>query len=113
MAVRTIDHEADTVIAFWFGRREHGNLNKLLELIERFNRGNGDPDGNYAYYRRFSSEVLTMTKKRAQKIKRKHLSLRTWSARLVRKGIRFSKTEQTHKIVVTLTINVWFFSGYA
>jgi IS1 family transposase len=40
---------------------------------------------------------------------RKHLSLRTWSARLMRKGIRFSKTAQMHKIVVALTINIWFF----
>ncbi|MDR2660351.1 MAG: hypothetical protein LBC27_10280 [Spirochaetaceae bacterium] len=42
-------------------------------------------------------------------MERKHLSLRTWSARLVRKGRSFSKTEQTRKIVVALAINVWFF----
>jgi hypothetical protein len=27
----------------------------------------------------------------------------------VRKGLRFSKTEQMHKIAVALAINVWFF----
>ena len=41
----------------------------------------------------------------------KHLSLRTWCSRLVRRGIRFSKTERMHKINVGLAINVWYF-GY-
>jgi insertion element IS1 protein InsB len=101
-----IDHETGEAIAFWFGTREHGNLDRLLELL---NLGKVYTDGNYAYYERFSPEVLTVTKKNTQKIERKHLSLRTWSARLVRKGIRFSKTEQMHKIVVALAINIWFF----
>jgi len=30
----------------------------------------------------------------------------------VRKGIRFSKTEQMHKISVGLVINYWFFGRY-
>ncbi|MDR3114664.1 MAG: IS1 family transposase, partial [Treponema sp.] len=94
---------------FWFGRREHGNLDKLLELLKPLNLGKVYTDGNYAYYERFTPEVLVVTKKNRQKIERKHLSLRTWSARLVRKGIGFSKTAQMHKIVVALTINIWFF----
>jgi insertion element IS1 protein InsB len=104
-----IDHESSEAIAFWFGRREHGNLDKLLELLKPLNLGKVYTDGNYAYYERFSSEVLVVMKKNRQKIERNHLSLRTWSARLVRKGIRFSKTAQMHKIVVALIINVWFF----
>jgi IS1 family transposase len=70
-------------------------------------------DGNYAYYERFSSEVLRVRKKHLQKIERNRLALRTWSARLVKKGIRFSKTGQTHKIVADFTINVWFLGWYA
>jgi len=66
-------------------------------------------DGNYAYYDRVSAEVLVVSKKNLQKIERKHLSLRTWCSRLIRKGIRFSKTEQMHKIAVALVINYWFF----
>jgi IS1 family transposase len=81
-------------------------------LINPFNRENGYADGNYAYYYRFSSEVLTVTKKHWQKIERKHLSLRIWSAWLVRKCIRYSKIEQMRKIVVGITINVWFLGGY-
>ena len=72
--------------AFWFGSLEHKNLDKLMELLSPLNIGRVYTDGNYAYYERFSTEVLVVTKKNTQKIERKHLSLRTWCARLVRKG---------------------------
>jgi insertion element IS1 protein InsB len=104
-----IDHHTGEVVAFRFGTREHKNLGKLPELLKPLNRGKVYTDGNYAYYERFSPEVLTVTKEKTQKIERKHLSLRRWCERLVRKGTRFSRTEQMHKIVVALTINVWFF----
>jgi insertion element IS1 protein InsB len=105
----TIDHESGDVIAFRFGRREHKHLDKLRELLRRRNPGNVYTDGNYAYYEGFSPEVLIVTKKNTQKIEGKELSLRTRSARLVRKGLCFSKTARMNKIVVALTINVWFF----
>ncbi|MDR0583810.1 MAG: IS1 family transposase [Treponema sp.] len=108
---RAIDHESGEVIAFWFGAGEHKNLDKPLELLIPHNIGKVYADGNYAYYERFSSAILVVTKKNAQKIERKHLSLRRWCGRLVRKGIRFSKTEQTRKIVVALIINVCFWGG--
>ena len=104
-----IDHDTGEVIAFWFGTREHNNLDRLLELLVPLNIGTVYTDGNYAYYDRIDSVVLVVSKKNLQKIERKHLSLRTWCSRLVRKGIRFSKTEQMHKIAVGLVINVWFF----
>ena len=104
-----IDHDTGEPIAYWFGTREHENLDKLIELLTPLNIGNVYTDGNYAYFTRFSDNILVVTKKNTQKIERKHLSLRTWCARLVRKGIRFSKTAQMHKIVVGLVINVWFF----
>jgi insertion element IS1 protein InsB len=107
--VRATDHETGEAAAFWFGTREHENLDRLLELLEPLGIGHVYADGNYAYYERFSPDVLTVTKKNTQKIERRHLSLRTWSARLVRKGIRFSKTAQMRKIAVALAINVWFF----
>jgi insertion element IS1 protein InsB len=106
---QAVDHETGEAVVFWFGTREHKNLDKLLELLKPPKPGKVYTDGNYAYYERFSPEVLTVTKKNTQKIERKHLSLRTWCARLVRRGIRFSKTERMHKIVVSLVINVWFF----
>ena len=104
-----IDHDTGEVVAYWFGTREHKNLDKLIELLSSLQIGKVYTDGNYAYYERFDSDTLVVTKKNTQKIERKHLSLRTWSARLVRKGIRFSKSEQMHKIVIGLVINIWFF----
>ena len=104
-----IDHDTGVAIAYWFGTREHANLDKLIELLTPLEIGKVYTDGNYAYFKHFSDDELVITKKNTQKIERKHLSLRTWCARLVRKGIRFSKSEQMHKIVVGLVINVWFF----
>jgi insertion element IS1 protein InsB len=63
-----VDHESGEAIAFWFGRREQGNLDKLLELLKPLNLGKVYTDGNYAYYERFSPEVLVVTKKNRQKI---------------------------------------------
>ena len=106
-----IDHDTGEAVAFWFGTREHNNLDKLLELLEPLNIGKVYTDGNYAYYEKIDAAVLVVSKKNTQRIERKHLSLRTWCSRLVRKGIRFSKTAQMHKIGVGLVINYWFFDG--
>ena len=104
-----MDHDSGVVIAYGFGSREHNNLDKLKALLVPLKVEKVYTDGNYAYGERFSAKVLVVSKKNTQKIERKHLSLRTWCSRLVRKGIRFSKTEQMHKIAVGLVINVWFF----
>ena len=106
-----IDHDTGVVIGYWFGTREHDNLDKLMALLSPLSIGRVYADGNAVYAGRFSPEVLVVSKKHTQKIERKHLSLRTWCSRLVRKGIRFSKTARMHKIAVGLVINVWFF-GY-
>jgi insertion element IS1 protein InsB len=106
-----VDHASGEAIAFWFGTREHRHWDKLQALLSPLNIGTVYADGNYACFEYFSSDVLVVSKRNTQKIERKHLSLRTWSSRLVRKGIRFSKTEQMHKIAVGLVINVRFF-GY-
>ncbi|MCL2477371.1 MAG: IS1 family transposase [Candidatus Bathyarchaeota archaeon] len=58
---------------------------------------------------RITESVVDVGKRNTQRIERKHLSLRTWCSRLVRKGIRFSKSLVMHKIVVGLIINFWFF----
>jgi insertion element IS1 protein InsB len=106
---RAIGHESGEAAAFWFGARGREDLDKLLGSLKPLNPGKVYTDGNYAYDERFSPEALTVTKKNTRKIERNHLFLSTWRARLVRRGVRFSKTEQMHKIVVALTINVWFF----
>jgi insertion element IS1 protein InsB len=107
-----IDHNTGVVIAYWFGTREHKNLDELLKLLSPLSISRVYADGNEVYTTRFAPDVLVVSKKNTQKIERMHLSLRTWCSRLVRKGIRFSKTEQMHKIAVGLVINIWFF-GYS
>ena len=105
-----IDHNTGTPLAFCFGTREHKNLEKLKELVEDFNITTVFTDGNPAYHKLITECDLVVSKRETQKIERKHLSLRTWCARLVRKSIRFSKSHLMHSIVVSLVINFWFFN---
>jgi IS1 family transposase len=44
-----VGHGNGEVIAFWFGTREHGNLDRLLQMLKPLNIGNVYTDGNYAY----------------------------------------------------------------
>jgi insertion element IS1 protein InsB len=62
-----IDHDTGEAVAFWFGTREHNNLDKLLELLSPLELGKVYTDGNYAYYERFDSETLVVTKKKHAK----------------------------------------------
>jgi insertion element IS1 protein InsB len=101
-----INHDSGKVIAYGFGTREHHHWDELIALLSPLKIGKVYTEGNYAYVERISLEVLVVSKNNTQKIERKHLSLRTWYSRLVRRGIRFSKTMQMHKIVVGLVITV-------
>ena len=104
-----IDHRTGEPLGFCFGTKEHKNLDKLLDLLRPFGIVKVYADNNPVYASRIDAENLETGKRNTQKIERKHLSLRTWCARLVRKGIRFSKNHDLHRIVVTLVINFWFF----
>ena len=104
-----IDHNTGDPLAFTFGTREHKNLDALLVLLEPFDINIVYADDNFAYQSRVNDSDVVTGKERTQKIERKHLSLRTWCSRLVRKGIRFSKDHTMHRIVVALVINFWFF----
>ena len=102
-----IDHNTGEALAFCFGTREHKYLEELKALLEGFNITTVYADNNPAYNKMDCDVVVG--KRNTQKIERKHLSLRTWCSRLVRKGIRFSKNLKMHTIVVSLIINHWFF----
>ena len=102
-----IDHNTGEPLAFCFGTRKHKHISELKGLLEDFNITIAYTDGNPAY-NKLDCDVV-VGKRNTQKIERKHLSLRTWCSRLVRKGIRFSKDLTMHKIVVSLVINHWFF----
>ena len=104
-----IDHNTGEPLAFHFGTREHKNLDELLAILKPFNINIVYSDNNFAYDSRITESEVHTGKENTQKIERKHLSLRTWCSRLVRKGIRFSKDHRMHKIVVALVINFWFF----
>jgi IS1 family transposase/transposase-like protein len=104
-----IDHNTGEPLAFHFGTREHKNLDELLVLLQPFDINIVYSDENFAYKSHITESKVVPGKKNTQKIERKHLSLRTWCSRLVRKGIRFSKDHRIHRIVVALVINFWFF----
>ncbi len=104
-----IDHNTGEPLAFCFGTREHTYLDELLRLLAPFNIHTVYADANYAYQTHITDSNVVTGKTNTQRIERLHLSLRTWCSRLVRKGIRFSKTHLMHSIVVGLVINIWFF----
>jgi len=104
-----IERKTGARLAFHFGTREHENLDELPALLKLFNVRKAYTDRNPAYSSRIAADALETGKHNTQKIERKHLSLRTWCSRLVRKGIRFSKRCDMHRIVVALGINFWFF----
>ncbi len=104
-----IDHNTREPLAYCFGTREHKYLDELCELLAPFKICTVYADDNYAYKSRITESKVVTGKRNTQRIERKHLSLRTWCSRLVRKGIRFSKSHRMHKIVVGLVINYWFF----
>ena len=69
-------------------------------------------DDNFAYEKRFGSDILVTGKRNTQQIERDHLTLRTRIKRLARKTICFSKSEKIHKIVIGLFINrYWFYNN--
>jgi IS1 family transposase len=96
-------------IAYSFGTREHKCLDELCALLAPFKIKIVYSDDNFAYKKRITQSVVITGKRNTQRIERKRLSLRTWCTKLVRKGIRFSKTHLMHRIVVGLVINFWFF----
>ena len=105
-----IDHNTGEPLAYVFGTREHKHLDELLDILKTFDINIVYSDNNYAYQNHIKSSTVIIGKENTQRIERKHLSLRTWCSRLVRKGIRFSKSHLMHRIVIGLVINYWFFN---
>jgi insertion element IS1 protein InsB len=105
-----VDHKTGEPLAFVFGTKEYANLDELRALLNPFfDIKTVYSDGNAAYDKITESEVI-VGKRNTQKIENKHIALRTWCSRLVRKGIRFSKSHLMHFIVVGIVINFWFFN---
>lgn len=104
-----IDHNTGEPLAYCFGTRKHKYPDELLELPADFNINIIYSDDNYAYKSHITNSEVITGKRKTQRIERKHLSLRTWCSRLVRKGIRFSKSYLMHRVVVGLVINFHFY----
>jgi insertion element IS1 protein InsB len=88
-----------------FGRRLAEVFLKLKAWLEPFGVRRHHTDGWGAYARHIETEKHTVAKDNTQKIKSKHIRLRTRIKRLVRRTICFSKTERMHDLVIELFIN--------
>jgi insertion element IS1 protein InsB len=104
-----IDHRSGHVLAYVLGRRKDEVFLKLKALLELFGITRYYTDYWGAYTRHLDADAHQPGKRNTQQIERKHLTLRTWIKRLVRKTICFSKSIQMHDIVLGLFINRYEF----
>ena len=58
---RAIDHDTGVVIGYWFGTREHNNLDGLMALLSPLPIGRVYADGNAVYAEKFSVKVLVVS----------------------------------------------------
>jgi insertion element IS1 protein InsB len=93
------------VLAYVFGRRQDTVFLQLKALLEPFGIKRFYTDGWGAYERHLDAEQHEIGKANTQKIESKHINLRTWIKRLVRRTICFSKIEHMHDLVLGLFIN--------
>jgi insertion element IS1 protein InsB len=107
-----LDHQTGRILAYVFGRREDRALLHLKALLTPFGIRRFYTDGWRAYHRHLARPRHVVGKRGTQQLERKHLTLRTWIKRLVRKTICFSRSVQMHDIVIGLFIN-WFEFGLA
>jgi insertion element IS1 protein InsB len=100
-----VDHAANTVLAYVFGKRKDVVFKKLKALLEPFGISRYYTDDWGAYERHLEVDKHQVGKRNTQKIERKNLNFRTWIKRLTRKTICFSKLETMHDTVIGLLIN--------
>jgi IS1 family transposase len=106
---RVVDHKTGEPLAYVLGTREHAYLDELRDLLGIYFDINAVYADGYQAYKNITESTVVASKKNTWRIEGLHTSLRTWCSRLVRKGIRFSKSHQMHRIVLGLIINFWFF----
>lgn len=104
-----IDRSTGKVLAYVFGRRKSEVFLKLKELLEPFGIKRYCTDGWGARKRNLPEVKHEVSKRKTQRIERKHLNLRTRIKRLARKTICFSKIEEMHDLVIGLFINRYEF----
>ena len=104
-----LDHRTGRVLAYVVGTRKEATFRELRALLAPFSITRYYTDKAGVYQRHFPPAQHTVGELLMQKIKRKHLTLRTRLKRLVRKTICFSKSIQMHDIVIGLFINRYEF----
>ena len=87
-------------MAYGFGRRQDDVCLEFPQLLAPFGLTKLYTDGWGAYERHRDAAQPQVGKENAQKIERKPIHLRTQSKRLVRRTLRFSKTEHMHNLVM-------------
>ena len=104
-----IDHDSGTILAYVLGTHTDTVFVKLKELLGPCGITHFYPDDWGTYQRNLRPQQHTIGKEHTQKIERKHLTLRTWINRLIRKTIGFSKSIRMHDIVLGLFVNRYEF----
>jgi insertion element IS1 protein InsB len=92
-----------------FGRWQDDVFLKLQQLLAPFGITKFYTDGWGAYKRHLAAAQHQVGKENTQKIESKPINLRTRIKRLVRRTMRFSKTERMHDLVIGLFINRYEF----
>ena len=105
-----IDHKTRKVLAYVLGSHADEAFLELKALLEPFGIMQFYTDGWGAHERHLEPAFDTVGKPNTQRIKRKHLTLRTRIKRLARKTICFSKSVLMHDVVLGLFINRLEFS---
>ena len=100
-----VDHLTNTLLAFVFGRRKDYVFKELKAMLEPFKISRYYTDDWGAYERYLEAKNHETGKRNTQKIERKNLNFRTWTKRLTRRTLCFSKNENMHDTVIGLMIN--------
>ena len=95
-----------TVVAPVFGERTLATLERLLSLLSAFEVVVWMTDGWPLYESRLKGELHVISKRYTQRIERHNLNLRQHLARLGRKSLSFSNSEELHDIVIGHYLNI-------
>jgi insertion element IS1 protein InsB len=104
-----VDHHRGMILAYVFGHRQGEVFLKLKRLLAPFGITRYYTDGWGAYECQLDAEHHRVGKDYTQKMKSKHIRLRTRIKSLMRRTICFSKTERRHDLVIGLFINRYGF----
>jgi insertion element IS1 protein InsB len=100
-----IDHHTGRVLAYVVGTRKDAVFLKLKALLAPLDITHYYTDKAGVYQRHLPPAQHTVGKLTMQKIKRKHLTLRTRLKRLVRKTLCFSRSYLMHDLLIGLYMN--------